>query len=1026
MADTGWSYLVLMMCLVFAVHCHNETDTCKTIRMSPKFPCDVTECGWNVTFDCSWRALKKIPSQIFPNVTELNLTENSIPWVARDAFSKLTNLTVLNLRWANRNKKVTVEQNAFKNLTKLRELKLSGIQLKNIPRNLPVSLTVLELNYNHIVSLDQKELSGLGNLTKLWLSKNCFVQNPCNTFFTVRMNTFERMTHLQHLDLSFNNLSSVPKNLPKSLLKLNLETNRIGYISKNDFSGLHNLTHLMIQGNCPRCQNAPYPCVPCKNNSLLIHNHAFRDLKQLDTLNMGGNSLVYLKAFWFKSMPNLKSLLLPFNFLLKTITEEAEWLKYLPKLEVLDLSFNFALMSYPQTLNLSQDFSHLKSLRTLHLEGAVFQRISPRTLEPLYQLKELSALNLGTNFIINIASNIFNKFPPLKMIYLSENRLYPVSVANPPHPNDLSCQMPKNISMSPLTQRIPDYKVHRHIKQECYNAGKVLILSANNLFFISEEQFEGYKNIACLNLSRNGFSVALNGTEFSSLPNLTYLDLSYNKIDLAYNSAFKDLPKLEVLDLSYNSHYFQAYGITHNLNFTLNLPVLRVLNMSNNNIFMLTTKQLYSKSLSELRFQANSLGRLWKDKAYRNLFTHLTNLSILDISHNNIAKIPENVSECLPHNLTQLRMSHNQLNDFAWDNLKVFWQLQILDLSYNSLFQVRFKSNYAPALKVLDLSHNHILHLDDGMFTGASSLKTLYLNNNRLPIINQTTFASDLKDRVETLYIQNNPFQCTCDSLDFILWIESSSVKIPKLTTDVKCDTPSKLRHSVLIYFDISQCVNDSVAFIFYIVTSSFILAFMFVATVTHLFYWDASYILHYLKAKLKGYHALHSPDSVYDVFVTYDTKDPYVSKWVTGKLQVKLEEEGEKHHPLCLEERDWMPGTPLLDNLTHSIRCSRKTLFVLTEDYVRTGMFKLAMYLAHQRLLDENVDVILVLLLEPVLQYSHFLRLRRRLCGQSVLEWPRTEAAEPWFWQNLRNIIRVDNEVLYNQTYINYFTSMS
>ncbi|TWW80885.1 Toll-like receptor 7 [Takifugu flavidus] len=187
----------------------------------------------------------------------------------------------------------------------------------------------------------------------------------------------------------------------------------------------------------------------------------------------------------------------------------------------------------------------------------------------------------------------------------------------------------------------------------------------------------------------------------------------------------------------------------------------------------------------------------------------------------------------------------------------------------------------------------------------------------------------------------------------------------------------------------------------------------MLVTTVAHLFYWDATYVLHYMKAKLKGYSSLNSSEILYGAFVTYDTRDPHVSEWVMKNLLVKLEEEGEKNLPLCLEERDWTPGVPLVDNLTQSIRYSRKTLFVLTQDYVKTGIFKMAMYLAHQRLLDENVDVIVLLLLEPVLQHSHFLRLRRRLCGESVVDWPRTAAAEPWFWQNLRNVVRVENQVI-------------
>ncbi|CAL8345009.1 unnamed protein product [Boreogadus saida] len=242
------------------------------------------------------------------------------------------------------------------------------------------------------------------------------------------------------------------------------------------------------------------------------------------------------------------------------------------------------------------------------------------------------------------------------------------------------------------------------------------------------------------------------------------------------------------------------------------------------------------------------------------------------------------------------------------------------------------------------------------------------------------------------------------------------------LTTDVYCFV-SYGHPQVMIYFDFDQCVNDPLALLISILTTTFIVVTTSMATVAHIFYWDASYVLHYLKAKWKGYRSSPSPDDVYDVFVTYDTKDPWVSEWVLETLRVKLEVEAEKALPLCLEERDWPLGVPLIDNLTHSIRYSRKTLFVLTKAYAKTGVFRLAMYLAHQRLLDENLDVIVVLMLEPVLQHSHFLRLRRRLCGESVVEWPRTAAAEPWFWQNLRNVVRVDNQTMYTSTYSQYFT---
>ncbi|XP_051938503.1 toll-like receptor 8 [Hippocampus zosterae] len=994
--------------------------------MLPQFPCDVkVKKTSEVIFDCNGRRLQKIPYGITSNATMLKLSENHIKHIKYESFSGLMNLTHIYLNHANGRQSVKIDDNTFRNLTNLRVLELNGNCLSAVPLTLPLSLDDFELKSNRILSLDNSSLIGLTNVTKLLLSENCYYWNPCGTNMNIADGSFKAMSKLWDLDLSFNNLTNVPKGLPSSLQMLQLASNQIQYISNDDLRGINQLKILKLQGNCPRCQNAPFPCVPCQNESLAIHADAFEDLTQLQTLNLAGNSLMNLTSSWFKNLNQLKELFVSFNFLQTVFTEEATFLTYLPKLEKLDISFNFLLKIYPQTLNLSHYFSRLQSLRTLHLAGLVFQEIGAETLKPLYKLKNLSALDLGTNFIIQFDSSIFSKFSNLKMIYLAENRLYPTKVKSVMH----SSEGYQSISAFRSHHQHSDLFEIRHgqIKQECYNSGRVLSLSSNNLFFISPQQFEGYINITCLNLSGNGFSSALNGTEFSSIPTLTYLDLSFNKLDLAYDNAFRELKNLQVLDISYNSHYFQSYGITHNLNFLKNLPVLRVLNMSHNSISTLTTKELYSRSLSELQFQGNRLGHLWKegDHSYMTLFRYLTNLTLLDISGNHITRIPDGVYKFLPRNLTKLRISRNFLTGFGWDKLNHFLQLQSLDLSFNVISDITGINWSTPITLIsLDLSHNNIYHLGDGFLKGAKSLTALSLSFNKLTLINQSTFQLSPDSPMQKLFLGNNPFQCTCHMLDFILWIENTGVHIPRLTTDVNCDAPENQKGRALIYFDIYQCVNDDHAFLLCLVSSSFIIVFLFVATSAHLFYWDASYILHYVKAKLMGYRTLNSSHNVYDVFVTYDTKDPQVSEWVMRNLRVKLEEEGEKHLPLCLEQRDWLPGVPLMDNLLQSIRQSRKTMFVLTEGYVKTGVFRLAMYLAHQRLLDENVDVIVLLMLEPVLQHSYFLRLRRRLCGKSVVEWPKTAAAEPWFWQNLRNVIRVDNQVMYNKTYSMYFTN--
>ncbi|KAM9804846.1 uncharacterized protein tlr8a [Neosynchiropus ocellatus] len=989
---------------------------------SPTFPCEVVRHNNDsaIIFFCNARSLEEVPSGITSNATALVLSDNLIKNISAKDLSHLYNLTSLKLNWVNREGRLVISKDAFKNLTQLRNLSLGGNYLRGIPTNLPAGLRTLDLNHNKITYLNKRMLAGLANITTLKLYKNCFYANPCDQRVTIEDDSFSKMTQLTTLDISSNNLTKVPKGLPESLVHVRLASNRLQAINKEDFRNLTKLSVLFLQGNCPRCGPAPYPCVPCQNQSLRIHPNAFQNLTKLEVLHLGGNSLTCVEPSWFENLHDLKVLILSFNLLLPVISSEAKFLTYLHRLESLDLSYNFDPAAFPPIVNLSENFSHLKSLQVFHLPGLVFQQIGPETLKPLYDLKNLTFLNLGTNFLIRYESQVFSHFSHVKVLYLAENRLSPLNEQiqlGSGHGHNRTSPF-RNLHHS---RDINFMESHHFIKQECLDAGRVLSLSSNNLFFITPQQFEGYDDVACLNLSGNGFSMAPNGTEFSSVPNLTYLDLSYNKVDLAYNSSFRELQKLEVLDLSYNPHYFEAYGVTHNLNFLKYLPVLGVLNMSHNSIATLTTKQMSSRSLAELQFGNNGLGQIWKthDRSYDMLFTNLTNLTILDISFNGIKNIPDEVLQHFPRTLTKLSLSNNLLTKFQWEKLKQFEQLQVLNLGYNSLTHVVGIQSHS--LTFLDLAHNNIFQLDDGFLSGAPSLKTLSLIKNCLTTINQSSFET--KPKIETLMIHQNPLQCTCDSLDFILWIERSDIKIPKLTWDVKCDSPANQKGKLLTHFETNKCVNDSLAFLMYIWSTSFTLLFMLVATVSHLFYWDAFYALHYVRAKLKGYRKLNSKHNVYDVFVTYDTTDADVSEWVMTNLRPQLEDDGD-YLPLCLEERDWPAGVPLVDNLVQSIRYSRKTLFVLTQGYVKTGVFRLAMYLAHQRLLEENEDVIVLLMLEPVLQYSHLLRLRERLCGKSVVRWPKTPAAEPWFWQNLRSVVRVDNEVMYNKTYSKYFNS--
>lgn len=1019
-------------------------------------PCDVSEAdnGSAVKVDCTERSLKDIPRGIPRNTTNLTLTINHIPELNSTSFRGLENLTEIDMRCncvpikigpKDRmcTESVAIMENTFTGLRNLRALYLDGNQLYSIPKDLPSSLILLSLEVNHIYYISKANLSDIRNVEMLYLSQNCYYRNPCNVSYDIEEGAFLQLNNLRLLCLKSNNLSFIPHQLPTSLKELYLYNNNIQSVTDEDFKNLTNLEILDISGNCPRCYNAPFPCSPCPNNSpLQISKTAFKMLTKLKTLRLHSNSLTSVPSEWFASTTELRVLDLSSNFLAREIGVTA-FPRFLGKLQELDLSFNYELQKYPQTLRLSSSFSSLKSLRILRIKGFVFQQLKPESIAPLKPLTGLEVLDLGTNFIKMANLSILMELRSFKIISLSDNK-----ISSPSDGQDaVGFSGGEPLRWSPMSAaseyqnkevreihyfrydeyaRSCKYKdkelgvITSFVNKECSQFGKTLDVSRNNIFFL-HSRFLNLGELRCLNLSGNAMSQSLNGSEFAYLTNLQYLDFSSNRLDLLYSTAFQELKSLVILDISNNNHYFESEGLTHMLNFTKNLKNLKILMMNHNKISTSTNTELESQSLERFEFRDNRLDMLWRDgdTRYVNYFKKLLNLTVLDISQNNLNFIPPQVFSGLPGKLSELYIKNNRLKSFAWGRLQLLHSLQVLDLSGNSLTTVpRMLSNCTKSLRKLILHKNQILKLTPDFLKDAYNLKYLDLSFNHIQHIDKSSFPDDVVNQMDMLLLHKNRFLCSCNATWFVDWLNRTTVPIPRLATDVTCASPGAQRGHPVVSVDLLACQHSYLSIILYILTTCLILSSLTLSISSHLFLWDFWYIYHFCRAKLKGYTRLYSQSSIYDAFVIYDKEDPAVSEWVMKEMCVHLEDRGDRRLTLCLEERDWIPGCPLIDNLSQSIHKSNRTVFILTSRYIKSGNFKTAFYMAHQRLMDEKNDVIVLIFLENVPCNSKYLRLRKRLYKRSVLEWPTNPQAQPYFWFSLRSVLATESHKQYNNLF--------
>ena len=122
--------------------------------------------------------------------------------------------------------------------------------------------------------------------------------------------------------------------------------------------------------------------------------------------------------------------------------------------------------------------------------------------------------------------------------------------------------------------------------------------------------------------------------------------------------------------------------------------------------------------------------------------------------------------------------------------------------------------------------------------------------------------------------------------------------------------------------------------------------------------------------------------------------------------------EQGPEPVQLCIKSRDFVPGHSLIESISEKIQQSRKTILVLSPKFVESEWCYHEMEMAKLRLLDENLDVIILVLLKEVPNNMITLSLRQLLCKKEYLKWPKDRPGQRLFWQRLRQELKTPIEI--------------
>jgi hypothetical protein len=235
------------------------------------------------------------------------------------------------------------------------------------------------------------------------------------------------------------------------------------------------------------------------------------------------------------------------------------------------------------------------------------------------------------------------------------------------------------------------------------------------------------------------------------------------------------------------------------------------------------TKQLFAKAkgpvdaLIKFSVLSSNVSKI-EPLAFEN-FVHLAHL---DLSDNRI--VPKNnIFQELTH-LKMLKLNkafkYNRTVTVPVNIFHRMEKLETLDLSSNDIFGIPtgLFNDVCRNLKELDLSENHIKHLQNDIFKNCQQLTNLMINNSKLEGLDNNTFhgLKSLKQlnlkgnnlhsltianlepvKNAMINLDNNPWDCQCDFIYLLQWLKKETMAL-----DIRCKWPLKLSDKLLLSLD--------------------------------------------------------------------------------------------------------------------------------------------------------------------------------------------------------------------------------
>ena len=259
--------------------------------------------------------------------------------------------------------------------------------------------------------------------------------------------------------------------------------------------------------------------------------------------------------------------------------------------------------------------------------------------------------------------------------------------------------------------------------------------------------------------------------------------------------------------------------------------------------------------------------------------------------------------------------------------------LQSLVLAFNLISTVSGSTLYPLyKLRYLDFSNNLLQAIEANTFLQLGSLETLLLHSNKLTDLNKETLNVLHRGRFKNISLYGNPWECSCNS-SFKLWIvehermltyprkiHCDESGVPVMLSNISCTqnvyVSTRLSRTHVVIFSVSAILLAG------ILTACTILCnkYSFELSVLVFTYMPNCFKYHDDEARQCG------------IFAIYEDKAYVAFMWVKDDLISHVE----PACPLICLDRDFLPGTDMMDNIEDAIKRTNCAVVLLTENFLQ------------------------------------------------------------------------------------------